>query len=386
MDAVRLAIWGAALLAIGAAAMGAGILPVDVALALGDRVWPVLAFVVSMTVVAELATAAGLFDVVASWLARISRGRTWMLWLLVVALAVATTAFLSLDTTAVLLTPVVVVVARANGLPALPFALVTVWLANTASLVLPVSNLTNLLSLHVLGFDDAASFLALLSPSAAIAIGVPVAVGAVLFRRELRGRFHPAPLARATDTALLRITGVVVLALLPFLVIGVPPWMPTSIAAVILVALFAWRAPRAVHPRLLPWQLIVFVTGLFLTVGAVESAGLSVWLASITGSGDDPVALLRMAASGLIGANVVNNLPAYLALEPVADSSSRVAALLIGVNAGPLITPWASLATLLWHARLTAMGVELRWRTFVLWGLVVAPVTVGLAVVPLLVR
>lgn len=260
------------------------------------------------------------------------------------------------------------------------------WLANTASLVLPVSNLTNLLSLHVLGFHDAASFLALLAPSAAIAIAVPVAVAAVLFRRQLRGRFTPAPRVDVSDPVLLRITAGVVLALMPFLVIGVPPWIPTSIAAVVLVAAFAWRARRALHPRLLPWQLMLFVAGLFLTVGAVESAGLSAWLVSITGSGEHPTALLRMAVSGLLGANVVNNLPAYLALEPVADSSSRVAALLIGVNAGPLITPWASLATLLWHARLTAMDVRVRWSTFVLWGCLVAPLTVGLALVPLLLR
>jgi Na+/H+ antiporter NhaD/arsenite permease-like protein len=83
----------------------------------------------------------------------------------------------------------------------------------------------------------------------------------------------------------------------------------------------------------------------------------------------------------MLGANAVDNLPAYLALEPVAlgqDGASpvRLAALLIGVNAGPLITPWASLATLLWHARLKALDVELRWSRYLALGLVVAPVTV----------
>ncbi|MDF2554898.1 MAG: arsB, partial [Microbacterium sp.] len=89
--------------------------------------WPILAFVVAVTVVAELAARAGVFDVVAALLARASRGRTAVLWVYVVVLAVLATAFLSLDTTAVLLTPVVVAVARANGLPPLPFAFTTVW-------------------------------------------------------------------------------------------------------------------------------------------------------------------------------------------------------------------------------------------------------------------
>lgn len=85
----------------------------------------------------------------------------------------------------------------------------------------------------------------------------------------------------------------------------------------------------------------------------------------------------------MVGANAIDNLPAYLALEPAAGSPVRLAALLIGVNAGPLITPWASLATLLWHQRLSAFDVRIRWRRYVLLGLLVAPVTVVVATLAL---
>ena len=91
-----------------------------------------------------------------------------------------------------------------------------------------------------------------------------------------------------------------------------------------------------------------------------------------------------MAGVGALAANGVNNLPAYLALEPVAAGDPvRLIALLIGVGAGPLITPWASLATLLWHERLRAVGIDVPWRRYVLWGLLAAPVVVALAVIPL---
>ena len=43
----------------------------------------------------------------------------------------------------------------------------------------------------------------------------------------------------------------------------------------------------------------------------------------------------------------------------------------------------ASLATLLWHQRLHAMGVEVPWRRYLLLGTVAAPLTVLAAVVPL---
>jgi Na+/H+ antiporter NhaD/arsenite permease-like protein len=61
----------------------------------------------------------------------------------------------------------------------------------------------------------------------------------------------------------------------------------------------------------------------------------------------------------------------------------RLAALLIGVNLGPLITPWASLATLLWHQKITALGVRLSWAKFALAGVAVVLLTVPLATVAL---
>lgn len=73
------------------------------------------------------------------------------LFLLVAGLGTLTTIGMSLDTTAVLLTPVVLTITDKLGLRPLPFALLVVWLANTSSLLLPVSNLTNLLAVDRLG-------------------------------------------------------------------------------------------------------------------------------------------------------------------------------------------------------------------------------------------
>ena len=89
---MKLAVIGAALLAAGVVAALTGVLPAEDVAAIGERVWPILLFVVAITIVAELAAIAGLFDVVAAFLARLSGGRTWTLWLLVVALAVVCTA------------------------------------------------------------------------------------------------------------------------------------------------------------------------------------------------------------------------------------------------------------------------------------------------------
>jgi Na+/H+ antiporter NhaD/arsenite permease-like protein len=378
-----MAILGAGLLAVGVVAILTGVLPLEEALVVGQRVWPILLFAVAITIVAELAAEAGVFTAVAERLARVGLGRAWVLWLLVVALAVGCTIFLSLDTTAVLLTPVVVLLARHNGLPPLPFALTTVWLANTGSLLLPVSNLTNLLAEDALGLHDPARFASLMVAPAVVAIVVPCVAIAVVFRRGLGGRFVTSPIERVPDRPLFVLSAVVLAALLPLLVSGLPVWLPATVAALVLAGAFLVRRRGVLRVALVPWQIVVFASGLFLVVEAAHGVGLTTVLARIAGEGDDPLALLRLAFAGLVGANGIDNLPAYLALEPVAGSGPRLAALLIGVNAGALITPWASLAVLLWHRRLVTLGVEFRWSRYVVLGLVVAPVTVTLATLAL---
>ncbi|TDQ03378.1 MULTISPECIES: SLC13 family permease [Microbacteriaceae] len=380
---MRTAIVGAVLLVLGGIAVATGLLPVPEAVELWDRVWPILLFVVAITVVTELAAEAGVFTVLAQQTARWGRGRAWVLWLLVVVVAALSTIFLSLDTTAVLLTPVVIVMARHAGLNPLPFALTTVWMANAGSLLLPVSNLTNLLAQHAMGDPTPAAFAALMLAPALVAMIVPMVVVFVIARKSLLVRYETGEEDGIEDPVLFWISGAVVVALVPLLVSGLPVWLPTSIAAVVLAVVFLVRRRSVLRFGLVPWQLVLLASGLFLFIEALHAAGLATLMATVSGTGESPLALLRLSLTGLVGANAIDNLPAYLALEPVADTPARLAALLIGVNAGPLITPWASLATLLWHQRLTSFDVEIRWSRYMLLGLIVAPVTVVLATLAL---
>lgn len=380
---MRTAIVGAVLLVLGAVAVATGLLPVPDALALWDRVWPILLFVVAVTVVTELAADAGVFTVVAQQTARWGRGRAWLLWLLVVVVAALSTIFLSLDTTAVLLTPVVIVLARHAGLEPLPFALTTVWMANVGSLLLPVSNLTNLLAQHAMGDPSPFAFAALMWAPAIVAMIVPMLVVFLISRRQLLVRYTTGPEDGIEDRVLFWISAAVVVALMPLLVSGIPVWLPASAAAVVLIVAFLVRRREVVRFGLLPWQLVLLASGLFLFIEALHANGLGTLLARVSGTGESPLALLRLSLTGMVGANAIDNLPAYLALEPAAGSPVRLAALLIGVNAGPLITPWASLATLLWHQRLSSFDVHIRWSRYMLLGLLVAPVTVILATLAL---
>ena len=336
----------AALVSAAAVVVATGVLPWSAFVELTDRVVPVLGFVIAITVVTELAAAAGVFAALVQRLAQWGLAQRWILWLFVLALASLSTIFLSLDTTAVLVTPVVVLLAMHVGMPPMPFALATIWLANTASLLLPVSNLTNLLAETKMATDGAAGFAALLWAPALVGILVPLVILSLMFRRALRGKYVLPKVAPIADRPLLVISAVVVVILLPLLVSGWPVWIPATGAAVVLLVVCAVRRPRSLAGAailgLVPWRPVAIAFGLFVLVDSAQVNGLATLVGAVAGSGQDFFSLLQLSTLGTVAANGINNLPAYLVLEPVGTSSVRLAALLIGVNLGPLITPWAS--------------------------------------------
>src|SRR4051812_313507 len=134
-------------------------------------------------------------------MARFGRGSVPGLFLLVALLGTATTVVLSLDTTAVLLTPVVLSLALRLRLNPLPFALLAVWIANAASLLLPISNLTNLLALDRLDLTAASYARRMALPALAAAASAVLVVG-VRFSREIRGRYALPNRDRAPDLVL----------------------------------------------------------------------------------------------------------------------------------------------------------------------------------------
>jgi arsenical pump membrane protein len=251
----------------------------------------VLVFLVAVTVVAELADAAGVFDAAAHLAARLSGGRTLVLWAALMALASAATIVFSLDPTAVLLTPVVLALCRQVDLPPLPFALTTAWLANTASLLLPVSNLTNLLSLHAvqrLGLSQL-DFLRLTAGPSLAAILATALVLVLMFGRGLPRRFSPAAREGAPDRVLLGLSTAVCLALVPFFVAGVPVLYPTVPAVAILLVAFAVRRREALHWRLFPVRPVAIAAGLFVVVEVALRLGLADLLARVMPTGTGPV-------------------------------------------------------------------------------------------------
>ena len=377
------------LLAVGLVFVGTGWLPSATADATVRRIMPLLLFLGTVIVLAELTADAGVFDVIAGRVARAGRGNYLALFALCVLFATITTTVLNLDTTAVLLTPVMLALARKVGIAAIPLAMTTVWLANTASLLLPVSNLTNLLAANRVALppvDFAGRMLAVQLASVAVTM---VFLWLFYWRRDARGadRYDPPPPHEPDDRVLFWAASLACLLFITVILAArITLGYASAMAAALVVAAFAKRRRSALRLRLVPWRLLVFVTGLFLVVQTASLHGLGRVTHALIGGGGGAIGALRAAATGAGLSNAVNNLPAYVAGESVIPFShhTQLLALLIGTNVGPIVAPWASLATLLWYERCRAYDAVVPLRKFMLTGAALAGCGLAITVTALL--
>src|SRR5437867_11108111 len=116
-------------------------------LASARQAWPPFVLVAGLLLIGTVAAGDGLFEALGARLAGTHLGPRCLL-LALLALVAVVPAVLNLDTSVVFLTPVLVHVARRRRLDERPFLYGSVFMANAASLLLPGSNLTNLLVLR----------------------------------------------------------------------------------------------------------------------------------------------------------------------------------------------------------------------------------------------
>ncbi|WP_225849719.1 SLC13 family permease [Streptomyces sp. HPF1205] len=384
--------WGLpeAAVAVPAAALliATGAIPLDHAREEAQRLGPVIGFLAAVLVMAQLCADDGLFTACGGWMARTAGARPRRLLVQVFALASATTAVLSLDATVVLLTPVVFATAARLGTRPKPHVYACTHLSNTASVLLPVSNLTNLLALAAGGLSFT-RFAALMALPWVVAIGVEYAVLRRFFAADLAAAAQPPPADRPPPMplfALATVAGTLGGFVLTS-VFGVnAAWAAFAGAAVLAVRALARRrtTARAVA-RSAAVPFLAFVLCLGIVVRSLVDNGLASALGHLVPSGTGLPALLALAGLAAALANLINNLPAVLVLLPLAapGGPGAVLAVLLGVNIGPNLTYAGSLATLLWRRIVREHQAEVDLGEFTRLGLLAVPPALLLAVVAL---
>lgn len=384
--------WPEAVIAVPAAAVVVGIGAVSFADARSEvlELAPVVGFLAAVLVLSQACAEEGLFTWCGAWIARAAGGGSGRLLFAVFAAASLVTVVFSLDATVVLLTPVVSATAAQLRVRARPHLYACAHLSNSASLLLPVSNLTNLLALSATGLSFT-HFTALMALPWVAAIGVEYLVFRRFFREDLGAAEPQAPPADepmptppkfAIATVAATLAGFVVTS-----AVGVnPAWAAAAGALVLAVHATASRKTGVVAmARSSDIPFLIFVLALGVVVRAVIDNGLDNALRSRLPHPDGLLGLLAIAAVAAVAANVVNNLPAVLMLVPLVAPAgpAAVLAVLLGVNIGPNLTYTGSLATMLWRRVLHQRGHSTKLGEFTKLGLLTTPVAVVAAVVAL---
>ena len=349
---------------------------------------PTVVFLVAVLVLAHAADALGVFRWVSQILQQKSLADPHRLLIYVFGAAALTTAVLSLDATVVLLTPAVIAAARSIGASPGPHSYASAHLSNSASTLLPVSNLTNLIAFAATGLTFL-HFTALMALPWVVTIAVEYLIFRLFFRSELaRGDSAEPPVAaRSAPAPILPLT-VIGMTLLGFAVSGFfgiePAWIAVVGASVLgAIALSRHRTTAAKMLYAADLWFCAFVLVLGIIVAGVANGPVGEWIAQILPGDTSYGSLLFVAAVAAVASNLVNNLPATLlmiAALGTAAPPALVLAMLIGVNLGPNLTYVGSLATMLWRRVATSAGAPPTLATFTLLGVITTPLTLLAAV------
>jgi arsenical pump membrane protein len=354
----------------GGLILAAALLAPDHARAAAAQDWPPFVLVVGLLLVGLVADGDGLFAAGGHALARVSPNGV-LLYGGTAVLVVTVTTLLNLDTSVTFLTPVVVYAARSRGEGEAPLLYACLLLSNAGSLLLPGSNLTNLIVLGHLHLSGRAFFAHMALPALAAAVVTAVVVGAV-HHRALRTTIAP------TDEPERPVLGVGLLAVAVVTVLVVvlrAPAVPVAAVGVVAV-LLRWRRDDSGSGR-----AALTILGVPTLVGLF---GLAVALGTLGRSWSGPATLLAhlnvwgTAAVAALTSVVVNNLPAASLLA--ARQPPHPFALLIGLNVGPNLFVTGSLAWLLWLRAARTAGGRPDVRRASLLGLASAPLAIAAAV------
>lgn len=337
--------------------------------------WPPFVLVAGLLLLGLVARADGLFDAAGALMAGLARGGLSLL-ALAAALVAVVTAVLNLDTAVAFLTPVLVVAARRRRSGEAPLLYLSVFLANGASLLLPGSNLTNLIVIGDRHLSGGAFASAMLPAWIAAVVTIP-AVLAVVFRRELSSAGTPLRSLPPSPRLGTGVAGVVVAVVAMLVLSG------GTVALVVAAtgcAAAGWHLAR----HRLRWRELEHAVEVPVLAGLY---GLAVALGALGRVWSGPATVLAHASSwqaaalGAATSVVCNNLPAasLLAARPPADPH----ALLVGLNLGPNLAVTGALSAVIWLQVGRASGSSPSAARFTRLGLVVTPVSVAAALLAL---
>jgi Na+/H+ antiporter NhaD/arsenite permease-like protein len=369
----------------------------------------VIFLVMGMMIVVGVLETTGIFQWTAYQAYRLSRGRAWLLVIILMVLTSLASAMLDNVTTMLLMAPITLEIALALRINPLSLILPEILASNIGGMSTLIGTPVNILigSYADIGFG---SFLTHLTPGVLLAQAALTVYVLVIYRRQyskVSGGLSPAMLerlrenGRITQPGTLAKAGAVFVAMLLLFLLGerihLVPAVTALLGAVSMLLLVGTDIEEML--RVVDWTTLMFFIALFMVIGAIQEVGLVSLIAAgvkdLVGE-NLTLALLMIVWGGAFMSGFIDNIPFTAAMLPVVGYLSRTLlggsskvlffGLAVGADLGGNSTLIGSAPNIVTAGIMERAGYPISYITFLKFGLPITIITVATATIWLLIR
>ncbi len=356
-----------------------------------DIVWDATLAFIGIIILSMVLDEIGFFEWCAIKMAKLSKGHGHLMFVYALLLGAFVSALFANDGAALILTPILLAkmkILKLNAKTILAFLLAGGFIADSASLPFVFSNLTNIVTANYFSIGFAEYLTTMIVP---FVVSVVVSIGLLwlILRKDIPTQIDISLLKDENEVlkskTLFLFSWFFLALLIAGYFIGDSYGLPVSLFALgggvifLLIATYLKTVDAKAIIKNAPWQVVWFSIGLYVVVYGLKNAGLTDYLSLILQDLSTRGDTIAIVGTGFISAflsAIMNNMPTVMIMDiALVDVSNQALAYanIIGCNLGPKMTPFGSLATLLWLHVLAQKGVKIGFWQYSKFGLIITP-------------